>query len=155
GAFGRAGASLLHPFWQRPALVHRQQLCHAGGADNPRHGRAALPPRSGSRPPGRTEAGDHPTGSSRPPDDLAPFREGVLMGTTTCPTSSPAGADQAGRWAHVVAVLASSMVFIDGTALNVALPALQESLGASGADLLLVVNAYALILTALLLLGGA
>lgn len=55
----------------------------------------------------------------------------------------------------IVVVLASSMVFIDGTALNVALPALQESLGASGLDLLAIVNAYALFLTSLLLLGGA
>jgi EmrB/QacA subfamily drug resistance transporter len=55
----------------------------------------------------------------------------------------------------VVVVLASSMVFIDGTAFNVALPALQESLDASGLDLLAIVNAYALFLTSLLLLGGA
>jgi EmrB/QacA subfamily drug resistance transporter len=55
----------------------------------------------------------------------------------------------------VVAVLASGMVFIDGTALNVALPALQESLSATGPDLLAIVNSYTLFLTALLLLGGA
>ena len=63
--------------------------------------------------------------------------------------------DRRSIWVIVVVVLASSMVFIDGTAFNIALPALQESLGASGLDLLAVVNAYALFLTSLLLLGGA
>lgn len=52
-------------------------------------------------------------------------------------------------------ILASSMAFIDGSALTVALPALQADLGASGSDLLWVVNAYALILAALILVGGA
>jgi EmrB/QacA subfamily drug resistance transporter len=52
-------------------------------------------------------------------------------------------------------ILASSMAFIDGSALNVALPAIQDELGASGADLLWVVNAYALVLAALILVGGA
>ncbi len=59
------------------------------------------------------------------------------------------------RWLLLATVLASSMAFIDSTALNVALDALQTSLNASGADLLWVVNAYALLLAALLLAGGA
>jgi EmrB/QacA subfamily drug resistance transporter len=53
------------------------------------------------------------------------------------------------------AVLASAMAFIDATALNVALPALQQALGASGAALMWIVNAYALVVAALLLVGGA
>ena len=60
-----------------------------------------------------------------------------------------------GRWVLFATILASSMAFIDGSALNVALPALQRDLGASGADLLWIVNAYALMLAALLLVGGA
>lgn len=52
-------------------------------------------------------------------------------------------------------ILASSMAFIDSTALNVALPALQEDLNMSGSSLLWVVNGYALFLSALLLLGGS
>lgn len=67
----------------------------------------------------------------------------------------PASPVQFGPWVILVAVLASSMAFIDGTALNVALPALQASLGATGLDLILVINAYALPLAALLLLGGS
>jgi len=47
------------------------------------------------------------------------------------------------------------MVFIDGTALNVALPSLQADLRADGRDLFWMNNAYALILAALLLPGGA
>ncbi len=58
------------------------------------------------------------------------------------------------RWVLVSSVLASSMVFIDGTALSIALPALQADTGAGGADLLWVTNGFSLPLAALLLLGG-
>jgi EmrB/QacA subfamily drug resistance transporter len=47
------------------------------------------------------------------------------------------------------------MAFIDGTVVNVALPALQRELGASLVDVQWVVEAYALFLSALLLVGGA
>jgi EmrB/QacA subfamily drug resistance transporter len=47
------------------------------------------------------------------------------------------------------------MVFIDGTVVNVALPALQASLHASVIDVQWVVEAYSLLLSALLLLGGS
>src|SRR5580765_7961427 len=52
-------------------------------------------------------------------------------------------------------ILASSMVFIDGTVVNVALPALQSALHASLADVQWVVESYALFLAALLLIGGS
>jgi len=52
-------------------------------------------------------------------------------------------------------IVASSMVFIDGTLVNVALPALQRELAASLAGVQWVVEAYALLLAALLLVGGA
>ena len=52
-------------------------------------------------------------------------------------------------------ILASSMAFIDSTALNVALPVLQEDLELEASDLLWVVNCYALFLSSLLLVGGA
>ena len=52
-------------------------------------------------------------------------------------------------------IVASSMVFIDGTLVNVALPALQRELGATFSDVQWVVEAYALLLAALLLVGGA
>ncbi len=60
-----------------------------------------------------------------------------------------------GRWVLVATILASSMAFIDGTALNVALPVIQASLDATGTQLLWIVNAYLLLLASLLLVGGA
>jgi EmrB/QacA subfamily drug resistance transporter len=47
------------------------------------------------------------------------------------------------------------MAFIDGTALNVALPAVQTALNASGVQLLWVSNAYLLMLAALIPVGGS
>src|SRR5437879_2673254 len=60
-----------------------------------------------------------------------------------------------GPWVLAATVLGSSMAFIDGTAVNVALPALQSSLHATLADVQWVVESYALFLAALLLLGGS
>src|SRR5258708_19055819 len=59
-----------------------------------------------------------------------------------------------GRWVLVVTILGSSMAFIDGTAVNVALPVLQKSLNAPVADLQWIGEAYALFLAALILVGG-
>ncbi len=47
------------------------------------------------------------------------------------------------------------MAFIDGTVVNIALPALQSALGATISEVQWVVEAYALLLAALLLTGGA
>jgi EmrB/QacA subfamily drug resistance transporter len=55
----------------------------------------------------------------------------------------------------VATILGSSLVFIDGTVVNVALPALQLKLNANVADVQWVVEAYTLFLAALLLLGGS
>jgi EmrB/QacA subfamily drug resistance transporter len=55
----------------------------------------------------------------------------------------------------IVTILGSSMAFLDGTVVNVALPALQSALHASVADVQWVVEAYALLLAALLLVGGS
>jgi EmrB/QacA subfamily drug resistance transporter len=60
-----------------------------------------------------------------------------------------------GRWVLVTTILGSSMVFIDGTIVNVALPVLQVQLHASGPEVQWVVEAYTLFLSALLLVGGA
>ena len=59
------------------------------------------------------------------------------------------------RWTLVATILASAMTFIDGTVVNVALPALQRSLGATITDVQWVVEAYALFLGALILIGGS
>jgi len=54
-----------------------------------------------------------------------------------------------------MSVAASSLSFIDGSILNVALPAIRASTGAGAAEVQWVVNAYTLPLAALILLGGA
>src|SRR5438445_12228205 len=59
------------------------------------------------------------------------------------------------RWTLAATILGSSMVFIDGTVVNVALPALQTNLNATVTDVQWVIEAYTLFLAALLLLGGS
>jgi EmrB/QacA subfamily drug resistance transporter len=74
---------------------------------------------------------------------------------------SPRDASQASesraepRWTLVACVLASSLSFVEGSVLSVALPAIRESYGAHAQHVQWVVNAYLLPLSALLLLGGA
>lgn len=58
-------------------------------------------------------------------------------------------------WILTATILASSMAFIDGTALNVSLPSLQSSLQASGTQLLWILNGYLLMLASLILVGGS
>jgi EmrB/QacA subfamily drug resistance transporter len=59
------------------------------------------------------------------------------------------------RWTLVACVLASSLSFVEGSVLSVALPAIRASYGAGAQEVQWVVNAYLLPLSALLLLGGA
>jgi EmrB/QacA subfamily drug resistance transporter len=59
------------------------------------------------------------------------------------------------RFVIATTILASSLAFIDGSVVNVGLPAIGASFGAGAGDLQWVVNAYLLPLSALLLLGGA
>ena len=73
-------------------------------------------------------------------------------------SGTPAGAPctkARGRWILTATILASSMAFIDGTVVNVALPALQTNLNATAADVQWVIESYALLLSALLLVGGS
>jgi MFS family permease len=73
-------------------------------------------------------------GSTAPLADAAPEHAGWILATT---------------------ILASSLAFIDGSVVSVALPAIGHSLNESGGALAWVVNAYLLPLGALLLIGGA
>ncbi|TFI60051.1 MFS transporter [Sphingomonas parva] len=59
------------------------------------------------------------------------------------------------RWTLVATICASSLAFIDGSVVNVALPAIGRSLSAGAAALQWTINAYLLPLSALLLIGGA
>src|SRR6266704_1156575 len=58
-------------------------------------------------------------------------------------------------WILAATILGSSMAFIDGTVVNVALPALQSSFHATIVDVQWVVESYGLFLSALILVGGA
>ena len=59
------------------------------------------------------------------------------------------------RWTLVATILGSGMTFLDGTVVNVALPALQAGLHATITDVQWVIEAYALLLGALILVGGS
>src|SRR5260370_35362108 len=58
-------------------------------------------------------------------------------------------------WVLVAAILGSAMTFIDGSAVNVALPVIQRELAANAAQMQWVVEGYSLFLSALILLGGS
>jgi len=60
-----------------------------------------------------------------------------------------------GTWVLAATILGSSLAFIDGTVVNVALPALQSGLNAPINQVQWVVESYALFLAALLLIGGS
>lgn len=80
-----------------------------------------------------------------------PCDDGVIKSKAAeapCPKAS-------GPWILAATILGSSMAFIDGTVVNVALPALQTNLNATVVDVQWVVEAYALFLAALLLAGGS
>lgn len=59
------------------------------------------------------------------------------------------------RYVLVAAILASALGFIDGSVVSIALPAIRADLGASLVDAQWISNAYALTLSALILVGGA
>jgi MFS family permease len=58
-------------------------------------------------------------------------------------------------WTLTATVIGSSMTFVDATVVNVALPALQVDLHATITDVQWVIEAYALFLGALILVGGS
>ncbi|MDO9356229.1 MAG: MFS transporter [Solirubrobacteraceae bacterium] len=69
--------------------------------------------------------------------------------------SDPPGSAGVNRWLVLVVVcFAQFMVILDGTVVNVALPAIQTDLGFASSDLAWVVNAYTLVFGGFLLLGG-
>ncbi|TMJ28076.1 MAG: MFS transporter, partial [Alphaproteobacteria bacterium] len=70
-------------------------------------------------------------------------------------TDVPGCADQAKPWVLAATILGSSMAFIDGSVVNVALPAIQSDLNVSVQGAQWVVNGYMLMLGALILVGGS
>jgi len=63
--------------------------------------------------------------------------------------------DLARQWTLVAAIIGSSLAFVDATVVNVALPALQADLHATITDVQWVIEAYALFLGGLILVGGS
>jgi hypothetical protein len=76
-----------------------------------------------------------------------PCDEAVIL---SGPESRDCGS-AAGRWILAATVLGSSMAFIDGTVVNVALPVLQENLQATATQVQWVVQGFALFFSALFL----
>jgi EmrB/QacA subfamily drug resistance transporter len=74
----------------------------------------------------------------------------IRAGSSAVPCRS-----ESGPWVLAATILGSSMAFIDGTVVNVALPALQSSLHATVVDVQWVVEGYGLFLSALILVAGA
>ena len=80
------------------------------------------------------------------PCDEAAIRSG--MGETPCPK-------RAAPWVLAATILGSSMTFIDGTVVNVALPVLQRELGTDITGAQWIIEAFLLMLSALILVGGS
>ena len=78
--------------------------------------------------------------------------EGRLAADAPC--DAPC-AESARPFVLAATILASAMAFIDGSIVTIALPVLQADLGATFGSIQWVVNAYALLLGGLLLVGGA
>jgi EmrB/QacA subfamily drug resistance transporter len=81
-----------------------------------------------------------------------PCDEGVIL---TSPLAAASCRQAARPWILTATILASSMAFIDGTVVNVALGALQREFGATLVGVQWVVEAYALFLASLVLVGGS
>ncbi|MDR5783876.1 MFS transporter [Caballeronia sp. LZ065] len=81
----------------------------------------------------------------------SPCDEGIIR-VQPCANDAPCTRK---RLALSATILGSSMAFIDGSVVNVALPSIQTELGASIAAMQWVVNAYLLFLGALVLVGGS
>ncbi|HEU5236338.1 MAG TPA: MFS transporter, partial [Pyrinomonadaceae bacterium] len=82
----------------------------------------------------------------------SPCDEGIIQARK--PATTECGKVQR-RWTLAATILGSSMAFIDGTVVNVALPALQKNLSATVTQVQWVIEAYTLFLAALLLFGGS
>jgi EmrB/QacA subfamily drug resistance transporter len=73
----------------------------------------------------------------------------------TAPAAPPLPAARIARWTLIASILGSSMAFIDGSVVNVALPAIQHDLGGGLATQQWIVDAYLLTLGSLILVGGS
>ena len=82
----------------------------------------------------------------KPPCDDALIRHGSASAPLASATK---------RWVLVATIIGSSMAFVDGTIVNVALPSIQRDLQATASNMQWVVESYTLFLASLLLVGGS
>ncbi len=80
-----------------------------------------------------------------------PCDEGIAL---SAPPARECG-KEARPWILTATILGSSLAFIDGTVVTVALPALQHAFHGTVADAQWIIESYALLLSSLLLVGGA
>src|ERR1700680_1007068 len=78
----------------------------------------------------------------------AGFVAGIRAAAAPC-------SQRVGFFVLLATILGSSMVFIDGTVVSIALPVIQNDLHATSIDMQWVVNAYSLFLASLMLVGGS
>jgi EmrB/QacA subfamily drug resistance transporter len=86
-------------------------------------------------------------GLARPPCDV-----GVIQAT---PAFDAALSPRRKRLTLAATIIGSSMAFIDGSVVNIALPGIQHALNADAAATQWIVNAYLLLLGAFVLIGGS
>jgi EmrB/QacA subfamily drug resistance transporter len=82
---------------------------------------------------------------------MPPCDEGVIRSGQALAPCTRASAP----WVLAATIIGSAMAFIDGTVVNVALPQIQDRLGATAIDAQWIVESYALFLSALILVGGS
>jgi len=160
-------ADSLRPFTR--CLVCNGELAPAGARPGAGPRAARVPPLSGLRAGllGRdascAHADDAGVGQERGGRGVREGREWIMadLARPPCdeaailarPCEAPAFTN--GTWILATAILGSSMAFIDGTVVNIALPVLQSALHVTLAGVQWVVEAYALFLAAFLLTGGS
>ena len=81
-----------------------------------------------------------------------PCDAGIIRATPAFPVAL---SEKRKRLTLAATILGSSMAFIDGSVVNIALPAIQQALHADAASTQWIVNAYLLLLGALVLVGGS
>ena len=74
---------------------------------------------------------------------------------STAPQTAPLAAARAARLTLVASILGSSMAFVDGSVVNVALKSIEQDLGGGLASQQWVIDAYLLTLGSLILVGGS
>lgn len=93
-----------------------------------------------------------PTRSTQPSCPPLPHSGPWLLAGTS--TAEPFCSRDQRRYVLIAAILASSLGFIDGSVVSIAIPAIRENLSASLSQVQWINNSYLLVLSALILTAG-